>query len=372
MFEQHSNATVVSRQSLYERVWSKPMTALAKGYGISNVALAKICRKLDIPCPQRGYWRKKETGRAVKQLPLPPNHNPNQQKATIHRTIRPEVSLPEEIAQRIMAEQSLEQKIEVPDRLGKTHRLFTGHLTDWRSASVDEYGAIRQGSLRQLKIRVSPKSLSRAVRIMNALFLALETRGYLVDIQCGYNKVLGVSINGEPVEFGIEEKFRRTELAQDKLRQDDSWSYRRYEYVPTGILTLKIHEYVDGQQKSWSDGKTMQLEACLNAFIVGLLKAAEALKARRRQREQEALARLEAERRRQEEEQRCQEELAKRQTLIKEAENWTRAQQLRAYLSAVKEALIKKHGVIQQGSKADQWLTWAYQQAEAFDPLRSE
>jgi len=35
MFEQHSNATVVSRQSSYERVWSKPMTALAREYGIS-------------------------------------------------------------------------------------------------------------------------------------------------------------------------------------------------------------------------------------------------------------------------------------------------------------------------------------------------
>lgn len=372
MFEQHSNATVVSRQSLYEGVWSKPMTVLAKEYGISDVALAKICRKLDIPCPQRGYWRKKETGKVVKQLPLTPNHHANQQNATIHRTLRPEVSLSEDVAKRIVAEQCPEQKIEVPERLGKTHRLFTGHLTDWRSASVDEYGAIRQRSLRQLKIRVSPKSLSRAVRIMNTLFLALETRGYLVGIQDGYNKVLGVSINGEPVEFGIEEKFRRTERAQDKLRQDDSWIFRRYEYVPTGILTLKIDEYVDGLQKSWSDGKTMQLEACLNAFIVGLLNAAEALRARRLQREQEALARLEAERRRQEEEQRRQEELAKRQTLLKEAENWTKAQQLRAYLSAVKEALIKKHGAIQQGSTADQWLAWAYQQAESFDPLRSE
>lgn len=286
--------------------------------------------------------------------------------------MRPEVSLSEDVAKRIMVEQCPEQKIEVPKRLGKTHRLFTGHLTDWRSASVDEYGAIRQGSLRQLKIRVSPKSLSRAVRIMNTLLLELETRGYPVSVSVGYKKVLCVSINGEPVEFGIEEKFRRTELTQDKLRQDNSWSYRRYKYVPTGILMLKIDEYVDGLQKSWSDGKTMQLEACLNAFMVGLLKAAEALKARRLQREQEALARLEAERRRQEEEQKRQEELARRQSLLKEAESWTKAQQLRAYLSAVKEALIKKHGVIQQGSKADQWLTWAYQQAEAFDPLRSE
>lgn len=251
MFESHEGS-VVTRQTLYDQVWSTPMARLAKEYGISDVALAKICKKLNVPYPGRGYWRRKETSKAVKQLPLPPNSDPAKQDVTIHPTIRPDSLEPvsEETTQRITAEQAPEQKIEVPDRLGKTHRLLSGQLTEWRSASVDEYGAIRSGSLRQLNIRVSPQQLSRAIRITNALFLALEGRGYQVGIQDGFPKAFGVRMNGEPIVFGLEEKFQRIERSRDKSRPQDSWGYRRYEYVSTGTLMLKITEWCNDARMS--------------------------------------------------------------------------------------------------------------------------
>lgn len=165
MFSDHRQTKTVQRQALYEQVWAQPMTKVAKEYGISNVALAKICKKLNVPYPWRGYWRRKETGKAVKQLPLPlpPNADPTKQTATIQKTTQPEAvaHISEDTSQRITAEQDPEQKIEVPDRLGKIHRLLSGHLTEWRSASVDEYGAIRSGSIRQLNIRVSKQNLAR-------------------------------------------------------------------------------------------------------------------------------------------------------------------------------------------------------------------
>jgi hypothetical protein len=39
----------LSREDLYELVWSKPMRELAKDFNISDVALAKRCRGLGIP-----------------------------------------------------------------------------------------------------------------------------------------------------------------------------------------------------------------------------------------------------------------------------------------------------------------------------------
>lgn len=372
MFESQRTGAVVTRQVLYDQVWSTPMARLSKGYGISDVALAKICKKLKVPYPGRGYWRRKETGKSVKQPPLPPYSDPTKQAVTIYPTIRPDALEPasEETTQRITVEQAPEQKIEVPDRLGKTHRLLSGQLTEWRSASVDEYGAIRSGSLRQLNIRVSPQQLSRAIRITNALFLALEGRGYQVGIQDGFQKAFGVRMNGEPIVFGLEEKFQRIERSRDKSRPQDSWGYRRYEYVSTGTLMLKITEWgADGLQKTWSDGKTTKLENCLNDFIVGLLEVAEAVKVRRLKQEQEEQLRREAERRRQEEAIRRQEELARLEALEQEAANWAKAQQLRSYLSALKDMLTTKHGVIQPGSQADQWLIWAHQHADRLDPL---
>lgn len=40
------------------------MCCLAKEYGISDVGLAKICKKLHIPVPGRGYWANKTAGTA--------------------------------------------------------------------------------------------------------------------------------------------------------------------------------------------------------------------------------------------------------------------------------------------------------------------
>lgn len=369
-----TKGTEVSRQALYDQVWSIPMTRLAKEYGISDVALAKVCKKLGIPYPKRGYWRRKETGKAVKQVPLPPNHDPMKQNVFIHRTNRVEMTLSAETTQRITAEQASEQRIEVSERLGKTHRLLSGQVTEWQAAPADEYGAISSRNLRELNIRISRQTLSRALRIMNTLFFALEARGYQVGIQDSYKKTLAVRIDGEPVEFGLEEKFQRIELQEDEKRGHHPWSYQRhrYQYVATGLLTLKINEWVEGLQKSWSDCKTAQLETSLNDFLVGLLKVADALRARRLKREEEERREIAALRRREAQERRRQEELAKRNALIREAENWSKAQQLRTYLAAVKEAVLAKHGSIQEGSQMDQWLTWAYQQADSLDPLRHQ
>jgi hypothetical protein len=44
-----------TRKQLYDWVWSQPMRTVAASVGISDVALAKHCKKADIPVPNRGY-----------------------------------------------------------------------------------------------------------------------------------------------------------------------------------------------------------------------------------------------------------------------------------------------------------------------------
>ena len=48
--------TPVSREALYEEVWTDAVTVVAPRYGLSDVGLVKICKKLGIPVPPRGYW----------------------------------------------------------------------------------------------------------------------------------------------------------------------------------------------------------------------------------------------------------------------------------------------------------------------------
>jgi hypothetical protein len=63
--------TRFERQRLFDEVWSTPVTKLAKGYGLSDVGLRKICFALDVPMPPRGYWAKLAAG---KTTPKPPLH----------------------------------------------------------------------------------------------------------------------------------------------------------------------------------------------------------------------------------------------------------------------------------------------------------
>lgn len=61
----------LSREALYIRIWETPTVKLAKEFGISDVAVGKICRRLEVPKPPLGYWRKVETGYKKKIPPLP-------------------------------------------------------------------------------------------------------------------------------------------------------------------------------------------------------------------------------------------------------------------------------------------------------------
>ena len=63
----------LSRRELHEQVWAKPLGAVARDLGISRVGLAKICDRLLIPVPGRGYWTAARRAAAPSPPPLPPD-----------------------------------------------------------------------------------------------------------------------------------------------------------------------------------------------------------------------------------------------------------------------------------------------------------
>ena len=66
-----SESRQLTRDELYELVWSKPTTRVAMELGISDVMVGKLCRKLGVPKPKPGHWRKVGTGQRVPKPPLP-------------------------------------------------------------------------------------------------------------------------------------------------------------------------------------------------------------------------------------------------------------------------------------------------------------
>jgi hypothetical protein len=83
-----ANEHVLRRSELYVLVWEKAVQRVAVDIGVSDVAVAKACRRNGIPVPERGYWRRKEWGYKVKQRPLPSLPNGSDPAIIFHATAR--------------------------------------------------------------------------------------------------------------------------------------------------------------------------------------------------------------------------------------------------------------------------------------------
>lgn len=62
----------VTREELYESVWSAPTGTAAAKYRVSGSFLARVCERLNVPRPPRGYWMKLKYGKAPPKPLLPP------------------------------------------------------------------------------------------------------------------------------------------------------------------------------------------------------------------------------------------------------------------------------------------------------------
>src|SRR5258705_534307 len=104
------------RTELYEQVWKEPVRTVAKRYGVSDVALGKVCRKLSIPLPGLGYWTRIRLGQKAPHPPLPelPNGAPAE---IVHERWRPREPAP--------PTEPLEPPIVVPETLHNPHKLVS-------------------------------------------------------------------------------------------------------------------------------------------------------------------------------------------------------------------------------------------------------
>ncbi|MDP9605533.1 UNVERIFIED_ORG: hypothetical protein J2W38_005347 [Variovorax paradoxus] len=66
-----ANTKTLTRSELYELVWARPRSMLAKEFGISDVAIGKHCAQARIPVPPPGYWARKAVDKAGRRPALP-------------------------------------------------------------------------------------------------------------------------------------------------------------------------------------------------------------------------------------------------------------------------------------------------------------
>lgn len=412
----------LSREDLYELAWSKPIRELAKDFGISDVALAKRCRRLGIPVPGRGYWARVDAGQQHYRPKLP-KRAPQwlDDGALTVAPLREPIATPQNSAcadeskgsdgdldrtwlqERVDFEYLPENAIEVPARTRKWDGTIQRCRDDLEKAAEelreskkasDKYDKWPDWRKRQeidskawawqatrdrgrrlwdthkaVSFRVSLDSYKRALTIMNALALAARARGFAVREDEERGRIVFAGHDAE-IQLRITESLEQK--TRPRKRYDGQIEQERYQ-VTTGRLrvTLQIG-YREGP--TFEDKESRPLESQLNDMFRGVYRLV--VKAWRQHREQQALnrkweeeekQRVESARTKAELERALAKERARIERLSSEASRWVQSKQVRAYVDHIRASASED---LDAYKALGDWVSWALRVAEDLDPTK--
>jgi hypothetical protein len=194
-----------SRFELYELVWAKPMTHLAKELGLSDVGLRKICIKFGIPLPPRGHWARLQFGKQDPRPQLPFENNNPQIRLPDEATAanREQMGLIKKLAKQ--AEQAIEPVLREPQqfkdiRCIKTYQAILERIKFLEKLTGQSYEEYKEGkrsfppkkvydlaffsSLEdQIPIIATVDNALRAVAIADVVIERLALRGIDVELR---------------------------------------------------------------------------------------------------------------------------------------------------------------------------------------------
>lgn len=373
----------LTREELYARVWAEPMRTVAQQLGISDVGLAKKCRRMKIPVPGLGYWAKKTAGKKVKQLPLPALRERDREtprETTVVSTVAIDGESELVAAQRAF-EADPDNAIRVSETLRSAHPLIHETIAALDGTGKKDTDYVGNWRVPHLDIDVTKGQLRRAFRIMDALVKALESRGWKVANGTGDDRKSYVTIFDQRIAFGIRETIKKVENAPPTPRRSSTGEmytpyYTKYRDEPSGKLALVLrHSWGHGVSKSRVESASNPTEERLNDFVMLLVREADEDLQRHKRWEAERLREAEIAARRRAEEERLAKiearraaERARLRVLEGQAARWKASRDLSAFVAAIR-AHLAEHPSESAGSQmAEDWLAWADAHARALDP----
>ena len=244
-------ANVITREELYELVWSTPMSKVAQKFDVSGSYLARVCTALRVPRPERGYWAKLAVGKAPKRPALP---EPQQGDPVVwSRTDEfPAPSVPKPHPTPSPRIPGLARPVT------GTHGLIRGAKEHFlASRKVDEGGHLKPYKKLLVDVTASSSALDKALGFANDLFNALESAGHRVVI---------APPDAQLRRVRIYEK----EEPQKAERRDDPYSYSRlwWPYRPTVVYVdslafgLTLVEMTESVVMRYVNGKYIRESEC--------------------------------------------------------------------------------------------------------------
>ena len=259
----------LTRERLYELVWSKPVSELAPALGVSGVAVAKRCAKLGVPRPGRGYWIQLEFGKKVKRPELPPTP-PSPADVLVKRAMEP---IPRSTRVQMGSE--------------PTHPLAARFLAAINSGKLSydrQRVHVRDRELPEAEL--SKAQSHRAAAAFQMLLEIVEPRG--VNFRRALSSYEGgqFKIGHDRLYFKIEEELVDRPADSGQHRYSQGW--RQAEKVVSGRLTFttKPRFYGSQTERKWTESEKAPLSSIVPAMAQEICRH---LSAARMKRQQEAI-----------------------------------------------------------------------------------
>jgi len=379
--------STITREQLYELVWSMPMTRAAKELDVSDVMLGRVCRERDVPCPPRGYWAALRSEKKRSQFIQPPLPTHAESAHTFHDFLleqqarqnadRPEDFDPENLSEPIppppnefttsieeyrqSIEQALPELLE-PDQITTLHpKVQKVYEYDVGVAAARKRGHWAQTTLYQGdKGKLQLQLLNTFVQLFDQLGFKVEVAGrkyfhFSVKI-CSWYRQFHVFLqdhNPRPIRNKRTDEKPRTRYCFSWSREPDlrrySEAYYQFDELTADCVRSVIVDLAVKDEENYRDGVfsnyERNVEARKNAirrFLVMEAKAAE--------KKRKALAQL----------------LDMRVELMSGAvRDMNHADQIRSLIVSVQEKSAKARRPVEG---LNRWVGWATHYSNVLDP----
>ena len=174
---------IYDRETLYREVWAAPVTEVAKKYKVSDVAIHKVCKSLNVPTPSLGYWAKIRAGKSVTKKPLPKNTKESK-KTGIQTGYTSSVDEETQHSLAFLSEEdkvvvlAIASQIRLPGENERMHSTIIAHrkvIAEWKtneSSKNNNRWQQRKASPPYLADTIANDSIPRVCHIIDALIKA--------------------------------------------------------------------------------------------------------------------------------------------------------------------------------------------------------
>lgn len=370
------NKVRLEREKLYEEVWAEPLTVIAARYNLTDVGMAKTCRRLNIPLPGRGYWAKIRAGQPSKKIPLPPLPAKTCSFVEVSKLSEQEIS--KKLDAKAKKQATPIETINVDAVLTEPHPLIKAaqKRLSMKTGWNDERG-IRRAPTEVLDISVTPDSLDRALRLMDALVKKLISRGVAISVDSSQSKTI-LALDGVKLPLSLTEQTKRTDhvitteetKAQERHAKRARWepmvhyySMPRYDYHPTGTLTITVGPW---PTRNCRDTSNTSLEDRLGEVVNNVFEVVRLVKEHRLEMARAEEVRLLAAEKYELASKRVKDEKEALEKLESKAKDFRRSQRIQAYVQAIEESALAAGNMPRE---LENWIVWAKQKADWLNPV---